>query len=64
MDPLRIKRPKGQALTVSKTGERYTVQVTGGENITPDELAQIEAFIGDDPAGAVTVEKLRNRVSA
>lgn len=62
MDPLRIKRAKGHALTVSKTGDRYTVQVSGGENVTPDELAQIEAFIGADPDGAVTLEKLRARV--
>lgn len=62
MDPLRIKRAKGHTLTVSKTGDRYTVQVSGGENITAGELAQIEAFIGDDPDGAGMVEKLRARV--
>lgn len=61
MDPLRIKRPKG-TLTVSKTGDRYDVRVSGGDNITPAELAQIEAFIGDDPDGALTLEKLRVRV--
>lgn len=61
-DPLRIKRPKNNTLTVSKTGERYTVQVSGGDNITADELAQIETFIGEDPDGDVTLEKLRARV--
>lgn len=60
--PLRIKRAKGHALTISKAGDRYAVQVSGGENITPDELAQIEAYIGDDPDGAGTLEKLRRRV--
>jgi hypothetical protein len=64
MDPLRIKRAKGHTLTVTKTEDRYTVQVSGGENITAGELAQIEAFIGEDPDGAVALEKLRNRVSA
>lgn len=64
MDPLRIKRAntKGHTLTVSKTGDRYDVRVSGGPNITADEFAQIEAFIGGDPGGAVTLEKLRARV--
>lgn len=62
MDPLHIKRPKGQALTVSKTGDRYDVRVSGGENVTADELAKIEAFIGGDPDGASLLEKLRARV--
>lgn len=64
MDPLRIKRPKGHAITVSKTGARYDVRVSGGPNVTADELAHIEAFIGDDPDGARTLEKLRNRAAA
>jgi len=65
-DPLRIKRAntKGHTLTVSKTGERYDVRISGGPNITAEELSQIEAYIGDDPDGAATLEKLRNRASA
>lgn len=61
MDPLRIKRAKGHTLTASKTGGRYTVQVSGGPNITADELSQIEAYIGEDPDGVSLVEKLRAR---
>lgn len=64
MDPLHIKRAnaKGHTLTVSKTGDRYDVRVSGGPNITAGELAQIEAFIGEDPDGSATLEKLRARV--
>lgn len=60
-DLLRIKRAKGHTLTVSKTTDRYDMRVSGGPNITADELAQIEAYIGDDPDGAATLEKLRAR---
>lgn len=60
-DPLKIKRPKGDYLTVKKTGARYDVAVTGGGSLTPDELQQVADYIGSDPIGHVTLEKLRAR---
>jgi hypothetical protein len=58
---LKIKRPNGAYLTVKKAGARYDVAVTGGGNITPGELAAVEAYIGNDPDGQATLEKLRAR---
>lgn len=62
MTVLTIKRPKGNSLSVSKAEGRFDVRVTGGDNITAQEVDQIAAFIGDDPDGTALVEKLRKRV--
>lgn len=57
--PLKIKRDKGNTLTVRKADRRYDVAVTGGGNLTPDELQKVADYIGDDPDGQRTLEKLR-----
>lgn len=62
MNTLQIKRPKANSLVVSKAESRFDVCVTGGDNITAQEVDQIAAFIGDDPDGAALLEKLRKRV--
>lgn len=60
-EPLKIKRDKGYYLTVRKVDNRFDVAVTGGGNITPAELQKVSFYIGNDPDGQRTLEKLRGR---
>lgn len=64
-EPLIIKRAKGSILSVSKKGDRYDIALNApghdGGNITPDELDQIAAYIGEDPDGQAVLAKLRAR---
>lgn len=59
--PMIVHRKNGHRLSVVKHGARYDISINGGGNLTPDELQQVADYIGIDPDGQSTLEKLRAR---